>query len=276
MEQRRTLARDVGIKSLYHYAAFDMARIFPIVAFNRLYFSKPYGFDDPWDCRPFFDVNCINDSVWREQTALWMERLCEDRLSTFSPWQRERFKRIIREHSEILKNMALEANRMTEKIGDVFRIFCFSACVDHPLIWSHYTNKHTGVCLEFDTTTTFFSDAVRVTYGSDCPSMRLQTDNIDEALLPVFTKSQDWGYEAEFRLIAQERTKKVNHQTLIADDHWVRFPPKSLKSIIVGCMMGERDREAMKTLVRNAPNPVTLLQAIKSPDRYELTIVPLM
>ncbi|HEY6979753.1 DUF2971 domain-containing protein [Reyranella sp.] len=275
MQRRYTIAREAGIDRLYHFAAFDMARIYPIVAFNRLYFSRPCGFSDAWDCRPFFDIGRIDDSSWREETAQWLERLYAHGLSELTPVARERFRRLLRENGEILRRMVTEANAMAGWMNDVFRIFCLSAYADHPLNWALYTNRHTGVCLEFETSTVFFAEAAQVTYRDEYPAMPLKIKQEEDALLPILAKPSHWSYESEYRLIAQERSKKLNHQTLIADDHWVRFPGQSLKSIIVGCMMGKNEREAIKALVKHAPTPIALKQAIKVPSRYELRIVPL-
>jgi hypothetical protein len=275
MERRYTTARAAGVNHLYHYAAFDMARLFSIVAFSRLYFSRPCGFSDAWDSRPFFDANRIDDPSWREETAQWLERLYEHGLSELEPMAHQRFRRILRENGEILKRMVNEANAMAEWMNDVFRVFCFSIYADHPLIWAHYTDGHKGICLEFETNTVFFAEAGQVLYREDFPAMPLKIKDESEALPPLLTKSHDWSYEAEYRLIAQERSKKLNYQMLIADDHWVRFPAQSLKSIIVGCMMKANEREAIKALVKHSPTPIALKQAIKVPNRYELRIVPL-
>lgn len=275
MQRRYITAREAGVDHLYHFAAFDMARIYPIIAFGRLYFSRPCGFDDAWDCRPTFDIGSIDDPSWREETAQWLEQLYEHGLSELTSVARERFRRLLRENGEILRRMVTEANAMADWMNDAFRIFCFSAHADHPLLWAQYTNKHTGVCLEFETSTVFFAEAAQVTYRDDYPAMPLKIKQEEDALLPILTKPDHWHHEAEYRLIAQERSKKLNHQTLIADDHWVRFPGQSLKSIIVGCMMGKSEREAIKALVKQSPTPIILKQAVRVPGKYELRIVPL-
>jgi hypothetical protein len=275
MERQRTTAREAGITNLYHYTAFDMARLFPIVAFSRLYFSKPCGFGDAWDCRPFFDIARIDDPNWREETAQCLEQLYEHGLAELDPVAHQRFRRILRENGEILRRMVTEANTMAEWMDGVFRIFCFSAHSDHPLSWAHYSDGHRGVCLEFGTDTVFFAEAGQVLYSEDLPPMPLKISQESEALPQLLTKSHDWRHEAEYRLVAQERARKLNHRLPIADDHWVRFPAQSLKAIIVGCMMGQAEREAIKALVKHSPSSIALKQAVKVPNRYELRIIPL-
>ena len=48
---------------------------------------------------------------------------------------------------ESLINMA---KKMAEFIGHNIGITCFSETHDNPLMWSHYTNKHKGFCVEYD------------------------------------------------------------------------------------------------------------------------------
>ncbi len=275
MHRRYITAREAGVDHLYHFAAFDMARLYPIIVFNRLYFSRPQGFDDAWDCRPSFDIGRIDDPVWREETAQWLERLYDHGLTELSPVAHERFRTLLRENGEILRRMVTEANAMAQWMNDVFRIFCFSAHVDHPLNWAHYTARHTGICLEFETSTVFFAEAAQVAYRDEYPAMPLKIRQEEDALLPILSKASHWRHESEYRLIAQERSRKLNHQTLIADDHWVRFPGQSLKSIIVGCMMGRTERETIKALVKQSATPIALKQAVKVPGKYALRIVPL-
>lgn len=274
MQRRYITAREAGIDHLYHFAAFDMARLYPIVAFNRLYFARPQGFGDAWDCRPSFDISRIDDPHWREETAQWLERLYDHGLAELSPHARERFRTLLRENGEILRRMVTEANAMADWINDVFRIFCFSTHADHPLNWAHYGRGHTGICLEFETSTVFFAEAAQVAYADEYPAMPLKIKQEEDALLPILTKPNHWSHEAEYRLIAQERGRKLSHQTLIADDHWVRFPSQSLKSIIVGCMMGRTERETLKSLIKHSPTPIELKKAIKIPGKFALQIVP--
>ena len=109
MQRRYITAREAGIDHLYHFAAFDMARLYPIVAFNRLYFARPQGFGDAWDCRPSFDISRMDDPHWREETAQWLERLYDHGLTELSPVSRERFRTLLRENGEILRRMGIEA-----------------------------------------------------------------------------------------------------------------------------------------------------------------------
>jgi hypothetical protein len=54
--------------------------------------------------------------------------------------------------------------------------------------------------------------------------------------------------------------------------NFVTLPPGALKSVIMGCLMPEQDREIVGSLVRNSPSPVALLAAHRVANRYALDV----
>jgi len=76
-----------------------------------------------------------------------------------------------------------------------FGMICFSKSWHNPLLWSHYADKHRGVCLGFDVDDRGLKP---VTYSVDRPNLKLPPtlESINELL---FTKFQGWSYEEELR-----------------------------------------------------------------------------
>jgi hypothetical protein len=54
-------AGSARIDRLFHYQPFDAKRLSPIVVDNTLYFSDPRHFNDPWDCKPWFNVELLDN-----------------------------------------------------------------------------------------------------------------------------------------------------------------------------------------------------------------------
>jgi hypothetical protein len=82
-------------------------------------------------------------------------------------------------------------------------VLCFSRSWSNPLLWSHYADKHRGVCLGFDVPETHI---VRVRYDSKrlvnvLPQL-LAGGPDSEALMArlLVTKFHDWKYEDEVRI----------------------------------------------------------------------------
>jgi hypothetical protein len=112
-------------------------------------------------------------------------------------------------------------------------------------MWSHYAEAHTGICLEFDTNHPLFGKAtIKVIYLSTYPAL----DLVDEGVEALFTKSADWSYEAEWRLIAEERMFGRSSVTVKTDDDFLRIPSGVLKAVIIGCMTDNKTQRQIESL----------------------------
>lgn len=82
-----------------------------------------------------------------------------------------------------------------EKMAARFGFICFSERWANPLLWSHYADKHRGICLGFDVGHTFVR---KVAYVRERTPLRVPvTDEAADRLL--WTKYWDWKYEEEWR-----------------------------------------------------------------------------
>ncbi len=80
---------------------------------------------------------------------------------------------------------------MVERFG----MICFSRHWHNPLLWSHYADKHRGICLGFEVDD---RELKPIFYADERPILRVPptTESINELL---FTKFRDWSYEEELR-----------------------------------------------------------------------------
>jgi hypothetical protein len=82
-------------------------------------------------------------------------------------------------------------------------LLCFSANWNSPPLWSHYADRHRGICLGFDIPR---DSALFVSYSErrlQAQTKRIsQRNDIDDALqqLLLRTKFNDWNYEREIRV----------------------------------------------------------------------------
>jgi len=79
-----------------------------------------------------------------------------------------------------------------------FGMLCFSADWQNPLLWSHYDDRHRGMVLGFDAND---EKLKKVKYLRERPLLGDVDLRVVHELL--FTKFQDWQYEAEFRMFAE-------------------------------------------------------------------------
>lgn len=269
-------ATALGIKYLYHYQSFDeperLARIFTD---RTLFFSKPRNFNDPWDCRPFFNKTALNDPVYYTRTVDWFIHCSRTRNTALPEHEQLRREQELRSNRQLLEWMIDQMTADMElAIQEQYRIYCLSTHPDSVLMWAHYAACCRGVCLEFSVDNELFSGALRVTYLKSYPQFDVNSTEADENLLPLLSKSDVWSYEDEFRVIATEQPF-IFPDVPTTTGNLLALPKGSLQSVIIGTEMPASDREVVKTLVTASGWNTTLKIARLVPDRYELEIVNL-
>jgi hypothetical protein len=147
-------------------------------------------------------------------------------------------------------------------------------------MWSHYSNQHKGICLEFGVDNPIFGAAQEVRYLLDYPKLapHLVADPEDPPLL--FTKSIDWKYEREYGIVglsasvkrSADPSKGVTEDAIKAlslDGDFLAVPKWAIKAVIVGC---EADFAAVEKAVRTVSADLPLKRSVRSPSQYRLMI----
>ncbi|VGO17822.1 hypothetical protein PDESU_06424 [Pontiella desulfatans] len=86
-------------------------------------------------------------------------------------------------------------------------VFCVTECWDSCLMWSHYADSHKGICVELaydkDTRLPDGCEFGKVRYSTHYPRpVANRIEDPSEFQTLFLTKSTDWMYEHEWRLIA--------------------------------------------------------------------------
>jgi len=87
------------------------------------------------------------------------------------------------------------------KINETHGILCFSKSWENPMLWSHYSDKHKGICLGFD-----INDSKVVPVGYISHRLQPEGNIIGDKVTRKFfdklmsTKFAHWSYEEEVRL----------------------------------------------------------------------------
>lgn len=104
------------------------------------------------------------------------------------PFELGCFKLPTQKHREAMKALKKEFG---EKCG----LLCFSEDWENPLLWSHYANKHRGICLGFDVDRRVVHP---VSYEQERPDF--PDGSTDESAEQLYsTKYKGWDYEREWR-----------------------------------------------------------------------------
>jgi hypothetical protein len=135
-------------------------------------------------------------------------------------------------------------------------ILCFSTNWTNPLLWSHYGEKHAGVCLGFDVKESLSQpvsyEENRLLTGLSLKRRSFVLDqNIKERLLLI--KSHHWKYECERRVfVALSKAMNVG-------SHYFRPFDKNMRlaEVILGPRCGLKLEEVRKVALATDPCAIT-------------------
>jgi hypothetical protein len=264
-------AREDGIQKLYHYQGPCLKHLRDTLAGSHIHCSNPENFNDPWDCRPYFDVASANDPVEGPKWIPFVKQWCGE-LST------EQQENILRELGPrwyenpklLLKTVEKITPSVYKNNAQRYRIFCLTPHANSLLMWSHYAEKHKGLCLEFDATQEKLWRARRVIYSDTFPKVNADMLRNPTALLEaiVLTKSREWEYEKEYRLLGRDGGIDPNF-SLATDDDFMPLPKDAITAVIAG---SRANLEAIREIVQSCAPGVPVKWAVQRPHEYHLDI----
>lgn len=269
-------AAELRIPALYHYQAFDKPKRFAqIFADRTLYFSNPRHFNDPWDCKPFFNRSALGDDSERDKTVRWFVDNGRRRGPGLPEQEHQRREAEWRSNRPLLESMIDEFSReMDEEIQRQYRVFCLSRHPDSTLMWAHYAASCRGMCLEFSVQNALICGALEVNYFDEYPLFSTHASDDDSNLQPLLSKSAVWKYEDEFRVFA------TNHPYIVdsiptARAGFVELPAEAMTVVILGPLMSQSDRVLVQQIIADSGWSVRLKEARVVRDQYAFEITDL-
>jgi len=252
------------IEYLYKYRPINENTL-DMVRNSELYFSSPFEFNDPFDCRPNFDM----EGSLEDYVKLY-KRIIKNKNPQLTDKEIDDYT-VKNMNIEIIKNKEMMEGFIKESITlmmNTVRLFCLSEVNDDILMYSHYANNHKGVCLEFNLNEKDAEQVHKVNYQSKLPSISFVNDfgmDVNEFVkVCLLTKSEHWSYEKEHRFLNFLPKEKV-----------VKFKKTFLTGIIFGCEVSEADKLKIKNLVSKYGYEIKFYQARKKKKEYGLDIINL-
>lgn len=152
-----------------------------------------------------------------------------------------------------------ELRAMWSRSVPEMRILCLTERPTHSAMWYHYASRYAGVVIELlcnEHTDSPWLIARPVDYPEDKPAVytaegwaELLALDINEAVarlldVATYTKSRDWAYEREWRMVSHKRPNDSGYFT----DY--PFHPDDLAAIYLGPLISDDDKsELLKRLV---------------------------
>lgn len=217
---------------------------------NCFWFSKPTEFNDP------FDMQFSGNLKSTLEDSEMMQNIIKQNIQS-------EYQNINEKDLSELVSQSLTLIDVDKTINEVlaltflrFGICCFTESVDNLLMWSHYTDSHKGVCLEFDEDILIKLEKswlFKMKYSNDFPIVN-QTHDLEKAL----TKSKCWEYENEFRILSHKQGV-------------VTFPKEALKSIIFGAKSDESEiNRIIKIVNQSGYKNIAFKKARIDEKKYQL------
>lgn len=246
------------MKMIYKYVKWDQYTKDSIKN-STLFFSYPKDYNDPFDIN--FSVR-FDENLDDYKIALGNESDDDER---------EILQEIInmKENSQYL--MAKLEDKVKMKIRSDRGVCCFSRKKKNILLYSHYANGHTGICLCFDVKLLLdgSKEIHNVSYSNNYPPTSYLSIKTDEDYNSLFrSKASYWKYEGEMRMI--EKFCDNNTMKEVGNGFLMSYPRKALIEVIIGCKMNDDEIECVKCLLRKLEICVKLTKSRMSNDKYKL------
>lgn len=244
-----------------------------LIRTERLWFSDPSRFNDPFDFLPDFSNEPKRLVDQSREAAFWGDPSIRGGREAF-------FRDTQKQRDELIRQKLLPCRKHFLKgLAGAFRVACFSEEKDNILMWSHYASYHTGIC-----------------FGIRPPQMRLapgknalcwSVDYRDERL-PIehpqkneiaLRKAKAWEYEKEWRVVMATEDLGRGNRPLPRMPKKPRFEPgyflnlqwDAIESIRFGALVDRKKRSAiLKILQAEERCHIQAIQMHLSVDKFAL------
>lgn len=253
---------------LYRYRSMTSRNLDRTFTHNELYFSCPDQFNDPFDCKTRFTFkNCNIHDVRR-----YFEHASKVHQYGLSDTEiKEMIEKLVDEFNsgsaEFPKKMENVMDEILPETIKTLKVLCLSEVYDDILMWSHYTNGHRGIVLQFDTTALKeqFTGCKKVVYYPGFPTLSDFNERHEE--LFILSKSKHWEYEKEWRIIEPVEDKEKDEIGKV-----YTFEKNALTGIILGCEIFDNERDRIRMWRDYGQPQAGIYKSVKDNDSYAIKV----
>ncbi len=252
-------------KRLYRYSP-DRQWAQETIAKRELYLSSPNDFNDPFDCQ----IRCHFSGNPDEAGRITKDILAGSKKMRSKP-PKKRFQTFSRAVKAAKEGILFRPDQLEDRLRERMSndgITCFCEDPLSILMWSYYAEKHTGICLEFDTELGSWIGAARqVQYAEEYPELSfVGQDWLRTLTRLILTKAKAWEHEKEWRFFSAD--PPYNRK--------LAFPPNALIRVIFGARMEPARKAELARKINAMPFTPALSELIVSKDEFELVQRPYM
>ena len=263
----------------YKYVTADVAK--DILTSLRVKCSSPLLFNDPFDSQIEIKHDASSSEEIIRRTTGTICRLMKPLLKDGSI--EEAHKAVLNEilpDTEFVKEHDISVTRFYQVINQIVmgfakadRVFCVSEEKDNLLMWAQYADEHRGAVIKLKCVPekdTALCVAKPVIYSDRIPQLKIEDllnseQQISEYVLNeiLLTKSLDWAYEREWRVILTENdpTKDFDLRVIFEEE---------LEAIYLGCRMSHNNKQEIMSIVRTYRKATSIYESLKDNNNFKL------
>jgi hypothetical protein len=228
---------------LYHYTGrVDDENLRRIIASELFYFSNPKHFNDALDV--MMPVQAIKTGEQNPEMPIIATRADGTTGET----------NVFTDHSpELAKALAQILPEFQDESTDKLRVLCLTESNKNNLMWAHYANRHTGICIGLEWKKFTSHPPHKVLYQDEMSLTEFNSSRFEWEVHPrARTKTPDWSYEQEWRVFSSARN---------SDEMVFECLVGAVKSIVLGSQVTRQTQlKVIEIVARNNPK-VEVLQA---------------
>ncbi len=265
----------------------------------QIRFTQPVDLNDPYECNPHIDNYCDINFIASYFRSLAQPEI--DKIHTYSSNSKERKEKLKMLNKKVEKGIRKYRNNpkkikeLAEKsLKDVLNnnigILSLSERRDSTAMWAHYTHKHKGLTVSFDSENDFFKQKEsdksdigilkKVFYENSRISLDLQglishKEKISKDI--YYIKSKDWSYEEEWRILRDLACadKRIDGQP--CPICLFNVPPSAILEVCLGMNMQKNDgTDILHSIQSNASlSHVKIFRAALNDKHFTMDWIPL-
>ncbi|MFA6056849.1 MAG: DUF2971 domain-containing protein [Taibaiella sp.] len=247
---------------IYKYIRFDIGK--KALLGSTLGFTNPLAFNDPYDCTTkLIDFASIPEGYRKQLVNQYFPSLDDARKMKLL----EQFNTT--PDDILIKKMSTEgmANEIKNR-----GVSCFSRNFNNILMWAHYAESHTGICIGFNLEKLYLSISensrekmmVPVDYVDNLSPLNYYRHRRESIVRFLKTKAKCWSYEEEIRIV-------MNHLNFNGESKLIQEVNKDcFHSVHFGTRITEQNRNEIIQLCKNQYPQVELFDIKPEESHFEL------
>jgi hypothetical protein len=234
-----------------------------ILTDSEIYLSSAEQFNDPFDSSTphrykkedltrdnlYKKLLIVSSEQWPHLTQEQLTNICNERINS-GVFENERYWK--ENHNSYLKS-----------VNEILGLFSMSALNNNLLMWSHYADSHRGFCvgLNVDLFSELTGSICQVSYDNKFPELGLFDDSLENFLSLFTTKSLDWSYEKEYRILKVNYAKKT-----------IKLTNNCITEIILGCKMKDEHKKEIAKIIDTKFKHANIYQSELNSEEFKIDI----